>query len=78
MAQLRETVPFFFGTKDRFEDPEEFIENIECSVSSDGYATLAKVEQVTRALFRTHLKDKAWDWYIDLPSKVQSTEVHVF
>lgn len=60
----------FIGSKDGKEDPVKFIEDVESQIKSNKYATIAKVDQVIHVQFKTHLNEKALDWYQDLPTDI--------
>ena len=62
----------FSGSKDGRENPVEFIEDVESQIKSDEYPIIAKVEQAIRVQFRTHLSEKALDWYRDLTTDIRS------
>lgn len=70
-------VSYSYGLRDSKERADEFAEEIEVHIDGSEYSTTDKADQATRVLFRTHLKDKALDWYRDLPDgpRSQGTEL---
>lgn len=66
------SLTIFTGSKDGREDPVEFVENVESQIKSHEYPTVAEVEQAIRVQFRTHLSEKALDWYRDLAADIRS------
>lgn len=73
MSQRLSLLTPFHGLKNGREDPTEFIESVEFEVNQGEFKTLNKVQQAARVIFRAHLRDKALEWYQDLPSEVRNS-----
>ena len=72
MESVLECIPFFYGRKDGFEDPNEHIETIGFIVDEKYEPTSERNELVKRMAFRSRLKDQAAKWYQQLDSETRS------
>ena len=71
MGGIMDSVPLFYGKKDGFEDPSEYLEIINFVVEEE-YAEPAKAATVKRMVFRSRIRDEAQRWYQRLHPEVRS------
>ena len=71
MEGIMDSVPLFYGKKDEFEDPLEYLETINFVVE-EKYTEPEKATTVKRMVFRSRLRDEAQRWYQRLHTDIRS------
>lgn len=72
MEGIMEAVPFFYGKKDGYEDPQEHLETLDFIVDEKHPDDAERQAKVKRMVFRSRLKDEALKWYQRLEPNIRS------